>query len=814
MRLTRVIAMLLAVEILFLGGSAYYQFVFPVRILHHVIITLLLATWLVIRLRRGQGLPQTPLNIPLFAAVGVWVASAALSADPRMAFENLWFSLTHLIFFWLFADFIQRRRQRLLFEVQFIAAALVVMISALEFASWYFGLGLLPGTALGWAGTTGIPLVAPRLALALNISTLLAGYVAPVTMIALAWALTARRPYRPALGLLAAGLFVVLIFTFSRGGLLSLAAALGVLIALRTWQGEDRQREHSGHRWFRRPLNTAAFGRRLTVGLLAVGAALVLLVVVMGSTSRTSGDTGRVDMWRAALVMAADHPVLGVGTTQYGRAFREYRTPELARDQMASAHNAYLNTLAETGVVGAAVSVWLGVSLLRAWWRQRQRAGGGRRTRLDAAFAALLGLGVHSLIDVFTVTPVVLLIALLAAYCVVEPLPASVEVPGARRPERVGAIIALVIILGYGLWLGLLDVAQSRYQDSLRGGDSALASAQAAIDLDPGLRLYRLHLADLEAQQAETPAASAAIYEAALSIEPSWDTGWITLAAYREAAGDLGGALAALDTARKVNPLTPVSLHWARIAEQTNGAAADEIVSAYRQYLQTPLSSTLPLSDFWQATPLRLAALEQAVEALPLDRRYQVMRVVDPQRAAGLVPSEPSTAAGWWMTGEDALQEGDAEAALTAFDRALQLDRTNGDYYVARARAKLALADRAGAEHDLDLAYLLGTTDEYPNALRADLTEDAEARQRLNAAALPPRRVSQEFVTVLYGRPANFDLPISMRPPGPGYQALLPWYEIAETAMKQGEVERARQVYRAILEYAPDEAARLLAELD
>lgn len=89
MRLTRVIAMLLAVEILFLGGSAYYQLVFPVRVLHHIVITVFLAFWLVLRLRSGQGLPRTPLNYPVFAAVGVWVLSAALSADPRMAFENL-----------------------------------------------------------------------------------------------------------------------------------------------------------------------------------------------------------------------------------------------------------------------------------------------------------------------------------------------------------------------------------------------------------------------------------------------------------------------------------------------------------------------------------------------------------------------------------------------------------------------------------------------------------------------------------------------------------------------------------------------------
>jgi O-antigen ligase/tetratricopeptide (TPR) repeat protein len=677
-----------------------------------------------------------------------------------MAFENLWFPFTHLIFLWIFADFIQRRRQRLLFEVQFIAASLVLMLSALELASWYFGLGIIPGTSISWAATTGIPLIAPRLALALNVSTLLAGYVAPLTVIAIGWALTTRRQYRPVLWLLTAGLFIVLILTFSRGGLLSFAAAVGALILLRALDGTSL-RSRIG-------FDDPAFGRVLALGLLVVGvAAAALIAVVVGSGSRTSGDLVRLDMWRASLDMAADHPVLGVGATQYGRALRDYRTPELARDRLASAHNVYLNTLAETGVIGVLVSLWLGINLLSAWWKQRQNAVKGRRLRLDAAFAALVGLGVHSLLDVFTVTPVVLLIALLAAYCAVEPLPVTIDSPRARRLERIGAVVALAVILGYGVWFAIIDTAQSRYLDSLRGGDDALASAQAAIELDPGLRLYWLHLAALQARQVETAQEAAAIHENALTLEPTWDTGWLTLAAYREVAGDKEGALAALDTARQINPLTPATLQWARFAEEAKAASEDDIIAAYHLYLQTTTPFTLPLSDYWQATPLRRQALDQYLAELPLDRRFRVLSAFDPDQAAELVPMVPSTAAEWWIVGENALQNGNTETALNAFDQAIRLERTNGDYYVSRAEAKIALNDLTGAERNLDLAQLLGTTDEYPNAVRAMLTDDPVARDRLIAAALPTRSVPQEFAAVLYGRPANFDLPPSMRPPGP-----------------------------------------------
>ena len=80
-----------AFYIIFLGGGTYYQQVFQVRVFHHIFITVTLALWLVLRLRSRDGLPRTPLNVPLYVAVTVWFASAAFSIDRRMAFENVWF---------------------------------------------------------------------------------------------------------------------------------------------------------------------------------------------------------------------------------------------------------------------------------------------------------------------------------------------------------------------------------------------------------------------------------------------------------------------------------------------------------------------------------------------------------------------------------------------------------------------------------------------------------------------------------------------------------------------------------------------------
>ena len=51
---------------------------------------------------------------------------------------------------------------------------------------------------------------------------------------------------------------------------------------------------------------------------------------------------------------------------QFGHAYRLDRDPTYVDNRLGTAHNFYLNTLAETGIVGAAVALALGV---RVDWR-------------------------------------------------------------------------------------------------------------------------------------------------------------------------------------------------------------------------------------------------------------------------------------------------------------------------------------------------------------------------------------------------------------------------------------------------------------
>ncbi len=63
----------------------------------------------------------------------------------------------------------------------------------------------------------------------------------------------------------------------------------------------------------------------------------------------------RIEYWKAAVAMAMDHPLAGVGTAGFGEYYPLYKTP--LGEETREAHNDYLQVLAEHGAIGLAF--WL-----------------------------------------------------------------------------------------------------------------------------------------------------------------------------------------------------------------------------------------------------------------------------------------------------------------------------------------------------------------------------------------------------------------------------------------------------------------------
>ncbi len=783
--------LLTAAYLTLLGGSPYYLTVFPVRVLHHIVMTALLAGWLIQRIHSGKGLPRTPLDLWLAAAVGVYTVTTLFSRDPRVSLEVLWFPLQFILIFYMLAALITAGRVRLLLEAQLLMAAVVVIAALMQLASWWLGLNLVPDTALGWnaALRQGIlPLESPLLFLPLGVTTWLAAYTAPLVLFAGVKALTERqRDLRAGLLLLAALLLIVMLLTGSRGGMISLGAGGALLLLLRI----------AGSGRFRRLPRPQQVMFVLLPALIfaAAGAGALIWSQIRGSEG---SDMLRLGLWRGAVTIIRDHPLTGVGPGMFGRVYREVREPYYVDDRLSTAHNILLNTAAETGIGGVLILIGIGVSVTRVWWHRWRAAQGVDRLRLEGAYAALIGLVVQSQFDLFTATPIVLLMILLTAYICIEPVGA---LPARRsRLAQGAAAAALIGVIGFGVLLLHWDRAHSLLLESVRARETetALVLAEQAAAIDPGLHLYPLWIAYLQGDRAAL--------ENALALEPTWDVGWMRLAEIEERAGDRQAALAALDRIRRSSYASPAALHWARLAEELAAAPEEVIIDAYRQSMDW---AGLPLSSFWGATPLRRAALQRYIDESDLDLGYRVAQVHFPEQLDAIHTRALASAdaPAQWVRGEHALSVlGDAAAASAHFEQAIALLPSSGDYRASLARALAALGRPAEAEDALLIAELLGTTAEYPNAIRARMTPDLDARRRLWVRALPPQTQFHNFEGVLYvGRIADFHIPALYRFPGPGSRAMQPWYDLAQSYLDERDFDRAAAILRAIIDYAPDE---------
>ncbi len=192
-----------------------------------------------------------------------------------------------------------------------------------------------------------------------------------------------------------------LIASWSRGAWLGMGAALLVMLtfAPRRW-------------WIGLGLTVSAvllvFGLS-TVGLLPsslttrlsdVTSELVGLQDVRGQVIDDAryAVLERLAHWQAAIGMANDHPLLGVGFGNYEDAYANYALLNW-RIALGHAHNYYLNVLAETGIVGLIgyVAAWL--LIFGFTIRLLGRTNGAARGLVLGLLGTWTYLAVHSLFD-------------------------------------------------------------------------------------------------------------------------------------------------------------------------------------------------------------------------------------------------------------------------------------------------------------------------------------------------------------------------------------------------------------------------------
>jgi tetratricopeptide (TPR) repeat protein/O-antigen ligase len=552
---------------------------------------------------------------------------------------------------------------------------------------------------------------------------------------------------------------LALVFTLSRGGIVSLLVALLGLLALQGARGRARR------------------------SLVLVGALLMVTLsygawIGLGPLAARIGEGAYANRWIqfvTTLPMLKTFPVLGVGLGAYRDVYFRYQPAELSPGTVyfAFAHNDLLQLVVETGVVGAALCLWaswrVGGDLVGAHLLGRGRCpvGGGQdegAARREAAsvgialgaLAGVMSLVVHSLFDFGARIPTN---GILAAACLGiataalhirfsgggdERLLTAVRVRDLGSGRLVPAVAGIAVV-GGALALVPVLVRPALVEAKLQAaaGPAALQKVQEALALAPH------DVPSLRARGRLRLAAAREVWNSGRTpdgrILLSWEE------RRREGLALLGGAVEDMRAALSSTPTDPYlheALGWAYGTEAvidpaTGSARLPSAFGSLRRAIalqpENPfLYRSLAALALAQRQPEMAVALEAARGATmrepellaDLVRRFvaagatgdQWLRLVPPtpldrlelagllernglpeeavsvyRQAIALAPPDTEPLARWLLA-RLLVRRNDPKSAAAETDAALARDPDNPELHVTRARALAQLGEAAALE--------------------------------------------------------------------------------------------------------------------
>jgi tetratricopeptide (TPR) repeat protein/O-antigen ligase len=810
----------LAMYAVFLWRTPYSLKLFPLSVLDWLVPVVGLGVWVIASWRRQESWPHMALDIPLLAWMAAVLLSTAFSVDLRTSLHATWHMAVWLLLLWLMVSAVRHGWERGLWESVYLTGGVVCMLAAVELLAWYVGLPLLSTFQQGWLEIGGlldpIPPVIYRIGFTLAHSTVLAAFLSLLVPPAICFVISSRvRDVRVGMLLWLVAAAVVLGFTSSRGGILALAVSLPLLVvgAIQSPQLRDRWSAWS------RGTRHAILALILTLGLVAVTGAGYFVLSRMGE--RTSGDAVRQDLWRSALAMLQDHPVTGVGAGAFGYAVREYRNPFLARDQIATAHNLYLNAGAEMGIPGLLAGGLLLLAMSMVWWQRWKRSPPGSPSwwQVLGVGAALAGLAAQMMVETFT-EPAVLLPA--TFFVAIIAGPGTGKQRSKARGQRWPWVMALVFLVGGSTGKAWDTRAYAHFRHSVTAlqqgdADEAVAAAERAARWDPWLPLYSCHLAylhGLDAARGQNTALLAALGQYGNCLDGMPVPGWLdrlNMAAVQWQAGQKNEARYSVQQATANTPLEWLPwLNRGLWAEEEGDQ--EEAIRSYGRVLA--LDPQLAGSPFWRETPRaswwsKIIAAGQESTGAGTAWRWQVLlaaRLHD--QAVGELESwleaHPADATAMAWLGEALLALGRPSEAMVWLDQSLASAPARAESYLSRGEAETSLGLYEEAAHDLRTALFLNPDSRVHLGLARLARETGDEDLALAEYSQAQRvfSVPQTYPQVLYRR-MGWSVPLPQVVwIGYSYDAevALEWGDLLEA---RGDTDTAAKVYQAALNLDP-----------
>ena len=193
-----------------------------------------------------------------------------------------------------------------------------------------------------------------------------------------------------------------IVFTSSRGALLSLIALLAMLTGLSFLSGKKLDSKRQKKNFFSRVWILVGANVALVLFLLVSvawigGSDISLRSAGLNETAQFT--SGRVDFWGNTLKVIKDNPILGTGLDTFQIAYTRYDTWN-GQLRVNHAHNEYLHVLSEAGILGFICIVAFIFLLFRQGLRIiNSTLHPFRRGIAAGALAGCFGILVHSFFD-------------------------------------------------------------------------------------------------------------------------------------------------------------------------------------------------------------------------------------------------------------------------------------------------------------------------------------------------------------------------------------------------------------------------------
>jgi O-antigen ligase len=274
----------------------------------------------------------------------------------------------------------------------------------------------------------------------------------------------------------------------------------------------------------------------------------------------TLSGSHRYQYWRSAFHAFESKPLTGIGPGTFQFYWNQHAP---FYEYIRNAHSLYMETLAETGLVGFGLVVGLLVLLLGAGIVYALRAPPRTRGALAGATAAMAAFCAAAGYDWVWQLAAIPAAALLLGAAILSQR--KTQPWWARRPRRsprwalrltVG-LLAIAAIIAVAIPFAATSAIRAS-QNDVQNGDvtAALNEAATAQNLEPYAATPRLQRALILEQTGDLPGARVAIAEATSRQPTDWSL-WLIRARIAAESGDVAAAVSYYRRAHALDPLSP-----------------------------------------------------------------------------------------------------------------------------------------------------------------------------------------------------------------------------------------------------------------